>query len=109
MLINSNIIKIILSAKFFASYCSLGVIIRELFDLDNNIVQKKIYTDLEMKFSILKELNSKMKSNKKEFRPNCDEILNERKKWILSSMDMKKCNFITKRLSIKRKFSVFVH
>jgi alpha-tubulin suppressor-like RCC1 family protein len=72
-----------------ADIYSLGVIIRELFDLNNNIVQEEKNTDLEMKFSNLKELNSKMKSNEKEFRPNCDEILSEREKWILSSIDIK--------------------
>ncbi len=70
-----------------ADIYSLGIITQELYDFKNCIIPKE-NSYLQMKFSKLKELNSKMISDE-ELRPNCDEILIGKEKWILSLNDIK--------------------
>jgi serine/threonine protein kinase len=88
-----------------ADIYSLGVILGDLFDLNINIVRVK-NSELEIKFLTLKELNKKMQSNEKEFRPNCDEILNV-KKWVLSLNDIKDIIFEQIRSLDKESFQYF--
>jgi alpha-tubulin suppressor-like RCC1 family protein len=69
-----------------ADIYSLGVILEDL--LKDIISQNN--SELEMKFSNLKELITKMKSYGKELRPNCDEILSDKEKWTLNRRDLNK-------------------
>jgi serine/threonine protein kinase len=69
-----------------ADIYSLGVIAGQLFNFDinkQNVKQGK--SMLEMKFSSLEELYSRMISTERKYRPYCDEILSQKESWTLST------------------------
>jgi serine/threonine protein kinase len=65
---------------------SLGVILEQLL---KDIISGN-NSELEMEFSNLKELITRMKFDGKELRPNCDEILSEKEKWTLNKKNFEK-------------------
>jgi serine/threonine protein kinase len=71
-----------------ADIYSLGVIAEKLFDFNINKQKfKQVKSKLEMKFSSLEELFSRMISTQKELQPSCDQILSEKESWTLNSID----------------------
>jgi serine/threonine protein kinase len=84
--------EVLMSGKYDtkADIFNLGVIVRELFDLYNRKqIFKQVKSMLEMKFSSLEELCSRMISTQKQLRPSCDEILSEKESWSLNSIEIR--------------------
>jgi serine/threonine protein kinase len=87
-----------------ADIFSLGVIVQQLFGFDinkQNVKQGK--SKLEMKFSSLEELYSRMTSFQTKYRPNCDEILSQKESWTLSTTEIK--DIISEQIKILPKDS----